>query len=172
MTEEKIRFDLNPPEMDYIFAMVSGETCKSGKYPERSWEENSKYTQMNHVRALQSHLYKYLTGIDKDPDSGLPTTWHLMWRAVAIAVNEMRNKTWLDDRPVLKQILDLSAEDYYDNLWESEGAKEECYRALQENKGYTAASGGISGGGGTFGGRVEFKSCNCGCGDGYKGNNK
>lgn len=97
-----IRFDLNPPEMDYIFAHVAGETAKSGKYPERSWETDKQYTQMKHIRALKSHLYKYEMGIDIDPESGLDTTEHLMWRAVAIAVNHMRGRTDLDDRPVNK----------------------------------------------------------------------
>ncbi len=127
-TEGKLRFDLIPPEMDRIFALVT--TYASKKYPDRNWEKGFMFI-AQHLSALKRHLNLWELNFNVDNESNLNHMYHVAWHANAMATQIYRGRMDLDDRPAAQNI-ELGNDDYYDNLWESEEAKEECYRALEE----------------------------------------
>jgi len=100
----KLRVDLITPEMIEGLANVVGIAAESGKYPERSWENDPTYTYMKHISSAFRHLLALMKGEDID-DDGFLHSEHLMTRAGMLVTMQRRGRIDLDDRPqVIRQL--------------------------------------------------------------------
>jgi hypothetical protein len=68
----KPRYDLIPPEVSEALAQVL--TFGANKYSARNWENGMNWGRA--YGALQRHLNAFWAGEDKDPETGMPHTWH------------------------------------------------------------------------------------------------
>lgn len=84
--EEKIRYDLIPPEaMD---AMAEVLTFGAKKYTDRNWEKGMAWGRA--FRALISHAYKWWRGIPSDEESGMSHMAHCLCCAIFLVTYERR----------------------------------------------------------------------------------
>lgn len=102
MAENKLRVDLIAPEMIEAIAEVMGIAAESGKYPERSWETDPKYTYMKHIASILRHTLAVMKGEDID-DDGLLHADHIATRGGMLATMQRRKRIDLDDRPSQQQ---------------------------------------------------------------------
>jgi hypothetical protein len=90
----KLRYDLLPP--DAIEELVKVYTMGSLKYAARNWEKGLSY--MDTVACLKRHLAKFEMNEDKDAESKLHHTAHVVWNALALLTFQLRG-IGNDDRP-------------------------------------------------------------------------
>lgn len=83
---DKPRYDLIPPGTLDALERVSRFGAK--KYSDRNWEKGMSYETL--YRSLMNHLQAWWKGRDTDEESNLPTSWHLLWNAMAIVEMERR----------------------------------------------------------------------------------
>lgn len=94
------REKLNTVRYDYMPAQIVNEsygrvaTFGATKYAPDNWRKGLPNSQI--ATSLQRHLWAYMEGEDKDPESGLSHLDHLLWNAVALVYNHANNMC--DDR--------------------------------------------------------------------------
>lgn len=91
---DKARYDLIPPEIEEAIAKVL--TFGAVKYGERNWELGMKWGRP--YAALRRHMAAWWSGEDKDPETGMPHTWHAACCIAFIVAFEARG-IGTDDRP-------------------------------------------------------------------------
>lgn len=83
---EANRYDLMPSRIvNEAYARVAAFGAK--KYEPRNWERGLPSVQI--TGSLERHLWAWLEGQDKDPESGLSHLDHVLWNAVALCFNEV-----------------------------------------------------------------------------------
>jgi hypothetical protein len=91
---DKARYDLIPPEIEEAIAQVL--TFGAEKYGERNWELGMAWSRP--YAALRRHMGAWWSGEDKDPETGMPHTWHASCCLAFIVAFEAR-AIGTDDRP-------------------------------------------------------------------------
>src|SRR5690606_15189548 len=91
----KIRFDLIPPEADKALAEIL--TMGAKKYAERNWELGMDWMKM--IASLKRHLNAWESGVDNDEESGFNHMKHVLWNAMALVTYIERN-IGNDNRPI------------------------------------------------------------------------
>lgn len=91
---DKARYDLIPPEIEEAIAKVL--TFGADKYDERNWELGMSWGRP--YAALRRHMGAWWSGEDKDPETGMPHTWHAACCIAFIVAFEARG-IGTDDRP-------------------------------------------------------------------------
>ena len=91
----KARYDLVPPEIEEAIAKVL--TFGAAKYGDRNWELGMKWGRP--YAALRRHMAAWWGGEDKDPETGMPHTWHAACCIAFLVAFEARG-SGTDDRPV------------------------------------------------------------------------
>jgi len=91
----KARYDLVPPEVEEAIAKVL--TFGAAKYGDRNWELGMKWGRP--YAALRRHMAAWWGGEDKDPETGMPHTWHAACCIAFLVAFEARD-SGTDDRPV------------------------------------------------------------------------
>lgn len=90
----KERYDLIPPEIEEAIAKVL--TFGAEKYGERNWEKGMAWGRP--YAALRRHMAAWWSGEAKDPETGMPHTWHAACCLAFIVAFEAR-AIGTDDRP-------------------------------------------------------------------------
>lgn len=91
---EALRYDFMPAkEVNEAYARVA--THGAEKYDVDNWVKGLPTSQLS--ASLQRHLWSYMSGEDKDSDSGLCHLDHILWNAVAL-VYFRENGNKFDDR--------------------------------------------------------------------------
>lgn len=86
--KEKLdRFDLIPPDILLELAELYGLGAK--KYDDRNWQKGFKWGRV--VRALLSHLMRWLAGEKYDREDGQRHLISVIWCAIALAWFEKHN---------------------------------------------------------------------------------
>ena len=86
--KEKLdRFDLIPPDILLELAELYGMGAK--KYDDRNWQKGFKWGRV--VRALLSHLTRWLMGEKHDKEDGQRHLISVIWCAIALAWFEKHN---------------------------------------------------------------------------------
>lgn len=86
--KEKLdRFDLIPPDILLELAELYGMGAK--KYDDRNWQKGFKWGRV--VRALMSHLVRWLMGEKYDKEDGQRHLISVIWCAIALAWFEKHN---------------------------------------------------------------------------------
>lgn len=98
----KIPLELVPPSAVYGIAEVLqyGMTRSVNPYPARNWERGMNW--MVCVACILRHLFAWVSGEDKDKDSGLSHMKHVLCN-VAFLVEYENSCPNLDDRPNKKE---------------------------------------------------------------------
>ena len=91
---DKARYDLIPPEIEEAIAQVL--TFGATKYGQRNWEKGMAWGRP--YAALRRHMGAWWSGEDKDPETGMPHTWHAAACIAFIVAFEAR-AIGTDDRP-------------------------------------------------------------------------
>lgn len=91
--EDKVRFDLIPPEA--LFALASVLTFGSIKYEDRNWEKGMKWGRP--FGALMRHMWAWWRGEQADPETGYSHLWHAFC-CVAFLITYEQRKIGTDDR--------------------------------------------------------------------------
>lgn len=93
--EGKPRVDLIPPEA----MMELGKLYAAGakKYADRNWERGMPWSKC--LGPLMRHLFKWMAGERRDPETGLSHMTHVAWNAVALVTYEIRGIGADDVRP-------------------------------------------------------------------------
>jgi hypothetical protein len=91
---EKARFDLIPPEIEEAIAQVL--TFGAAKYGDRNWELGMDWGRV--YAAMRRHMNAWWGGEDKDPETGMPHTWHAACCIAFLTAFEARG-VGTDDRP-------------------------------------------------------------------------
>lgn len=89
--------DLVPPKA--IRAMAEVLNYGMRKYSRRNWEKGANYSVP--YASLMRHLLAFWEGEDRDPESNLPHTYHILMNAAMLVEYESMNKDF-DDRPGAK----------------------------------------------------------------------
>lgn len=95
-----IKFDDDKPRMDLLDAYAIEQlslvlTFGSRKYAAHNWRKGLSYSRL--IAAALRHLFAYLMGEDKDPESGLSHVAHAMCCCMfLLGMSQMRPE--LDDR--------------------------------------------------------------------------
>lgn len=81
MSNPGLKFDQEKPRMDLISPVALEELAKvlthgAKKYSAWNWSNGIAYTRV--LAALLRHIYAYLRGEDKDPETGLSHIAHAM----------------------------------------------------------------------------------------------
>jgi len=92
--QDKPRYDLIPPEIEEAIAKVL--TFGAGKYGSRNWELGMAWGRP--YAALRRHMAAWWSGEDKDPETGMPHTWHAAC-CIAFIVSFEARGIGTDDRP-------------------------------------------------------------------------
>ena len=82
----KLRLDLVPPEA--MTAMGRVLTFGAAKYAARNWEQGMSWGRI--VAALLRHLFAWIGGEDKDPESGFSHLDHVICNAAFLVTYEAR----------------------------------------------------------------------------------
>jgi hypothetical protein len=90
----KARYDLVPPEIEEAIAKVL--TFGAAKYGDRNWELGMKWGRP--YAALRRHMAAWWSGEHKDPETGMPHTWHAACCIAFLVAFEARG-SGTDDRP-------------------------------------------------------------------------
>lgn len=91
---DKARYDLIPPEIEEAIAKVL--TFGAMKYGDRNWELGMRWGRP--YAALRRHMAAWWAGEDKDPETGMPHTWHAACCIAFLVAFEARG-AGTDDRP-------------------------------------------------------------------------
>jgi len=87
------RYDYMPArEVNEAYASIA--TMGARKYSTDNWMKGLPISQLS--ASMQRHLWAYMSGEDKDPESGLSHLSHVLWNAVAMVYFE--SKGVMDDR--------------------------------------------------------------------------
>jgi len=87
------RYDYMPArEVNEAYASIA--TMGAIKYDTDNWMKGLPISQLS--ASMQRHLWAYMSGEDKDPESGLSHLSHVLWNAVAMVYFE--SKGVMDDR--------------------------------------------------------------------------
>lgn len=102
-----LRFDAGKPRVDLVppsMMLSAASVCAFGaqKYGDRNWERGMPYGKV--YASLQRHLLAWWGGEERDAESGMPHTWHVLWNAMALVEYERRLTAGTlpaeaDDRP-------------------------------------------------------------------------
>jgi hypothetical protein len=90
----KLPMHLVPPSA--IEALAAVLEYGANKYEDRNWEKGAEYSVP--YASLMRHLLAFWSGQDKDAESGLPHTYHILMNAAMLVQYEQMDKD-LDDRP-------------------------------------------------------------------------
>lgn len=99
-TTGALREKMGSPRYDYMPSRIVneayGRVAEFGavKYAARNWEKGLPMSQIS--SSLQRHLFAFMDGEDKDPESGLSHLDHMLWNAVALVYGEYHDLC--DDR--------------------------------------------------------------------------
>lgn len=102
---DKPRLDLVPPEA--MAAMGRVLTFGAAKYAARNWEQGMSWGRI--VAALLRHLFAWLGGEDKDPESGFSHLDHVICNAAFLVTYEARG-VGEDDRSKRAAVIVLQEE--------------------------------------------------------------
>lgn len=91
----KLPMHLVPPEAEEAMAAVL--EYGANKYAERNWERGANYSVP--YSSLKRHLNAFWKGEDKDSESGLPHTYHILMNAAMLVYYE-KYYSDMDDRPI------------------------------------------------------------------------
>ena len=83
---DKPRMDLIPPEA--LTALGAVLAHGADRYGERNWEAGLDWGRI--TAALLRHLTAWMAGEDRDPDSGMPHSWHVLTNAAFLVAHEAR----------------------------------------------------------------------------------
>lgn len=84
---DDLRYDYMPfQEIAEAYARVAAHGAE--KYDVDNWTKGLPNVQI--AGSLMRHLWAYLWGEDRDPDSGLLHTDHILWNAVTLTYNVAR----------------------------------------------------------------------------------
>ena len=89
----KIRMDLVP--MDAVMAEAAVYTYGAIKYDDWNWAKGMRKGRI--VAALLRHTGAYMLGEERDPESGLPHTWHMRCCTGMLVAGELRGVA-IEDR--------------------------------------------------------------------------
>lgn len=95
-----MRFDAGKARMD-LLCPIAMEGCAmvlafgAKKYAEWNWAKGMPWSKV--IGSLLRHTFKFMSGEDLDPESGLPHVDHLLCNAVFLS-NYYRRHKMLDDR--------------------------------------------------------------------------
>lgn len=67
----------------------------SGKYPRYNWKEGGEITRF--AASAIRHVFKYLDGVEKDEETGLPHLWHAACNLMFL-IEWHKKGTVIDDR--------------------------------------------------------------------------
>jgi hypothetical protein len=81
-----LRFDLLP--VDALAEVAYVYTAGAQKYEDRNWEKGYKWSLS--IRALVSHLYFFLAGEDRDPETGSLHIAQVVWHGLALLTFYLR----------------------------------------------------------------------------------
>lgn len=91
--QQKLRFDLIPPEAEEALARVL--TFGAQKYGDRNWEKGINYSRL--VAALRRHLNSWMSGELIDPETGESHLNHVLCNTAFLVAFEQRKQQELDD---------------------------------------------------------------------------
>lgn len=94
--DNKLRYDLLPAEALEDVVRVYTYGAKT-KYEPRNWQKGLSWCRI--FAAIMRHMWAWLRGEDRDPESGLLHPAHAAWGCLAL-LEYHRTHTELDDRPV------------------------------------------------------------------------
>jgi len=89
----KSRVDLLPPDALLELGFVYGEGCK--KYGERNYERGMRWSKV--LGPLLRHLFRWMSGKERDEESGQRHISMVAWNALALLTYELRG-IGTDDR--------------------------------------------------------------------------
>jgi hypothetical protein len=92
--KDKLPMHLVPPKA--IKALAEVLQYGAHKYDERNWEKGANYSVP--YASLMRHLIAFWEGEDKDPESGLSHTHHILMNAAMLVEYEGQSDLF-DDRP-------------------------------------------------------------------------
>jgi hypothetical protein len=92
--EEKLRYDLIPPES--LEAMAYILTFGARKYGDRNWEKGMHWSRP--FAALMRHMWEWWKGNSFDPETGKSHLWHAITCIAFLIAFETREEG-TDDRP-------------------------------------------------------------------------
>jgi hypothetical protein len=97
---EGVKFDTDKPTFDLIPFDALGEIHRvfvfgSKKYASRNWEQGMGWMRL--ANAALRHIFAWIMGQDKDPETGLSHMVHAAFCVLAIVAYELRG-TGTDDR--------------------------------------------------------------------------
>jgi hypothetical protein len=94
-TAGKIRLDLVPFEA----IMEIGKVYSMGadKYEDHNWRKGLLFMK-HHIGAALRHIGKFVLGLDKDDESGLPHLAHACFHLMAVMTHQVNGTKGLDDR--------------------------------------------------------------------------
>ena len=98
--EDKVRYDLLPPEALTKIAEIMTESVRNGKYPDRNWELGMDWSRL--YRATLNHLFKWWNRMDIDSDSGQTALAHAATNLVFL-LHYAKYRQEFDNRPVYNE---------------------------------------------------------------------
>jgi hypothetical protein len=105
---EGLRFNTGKSRVDLIpgDALLSlGEVFRVGaeKYSERNWEKGMSWNTM--LASMLRHTFLFMSGQDRDAETGLLHTQHIAWNALALLTYQLRS-AGTDDRYEVPNLTD------------------------------------------------------------------
>lgn len=99
MATQGVKFDANKPRMDLLDAYAVEELAKvltfgAQKYADHNWRKGIAKGRL--IAAALRHLFAYLSGENKDPETGLSHAAHAM--CCCMFLLGLEHRTDLDDR--------------------------------------------------------------------------
>jgi hypothetical protein len=83
--DNKLRFDLIPPEV--IIELARVYTMGSYKYNDDNWRQGMPWSKV--IRPVFSHMYKWMSGIAIDSDTGCHNLIMVAWNALTLFMYEL-----------------------------------------------------------------------------------
>ena len=96
---DKARYDLIPPEVEEAIARVL--TFGASKYGDRNWEKGLDWGRV--YAAQRRHMGAWWSGEDRDPETGMPHTWHAACCLAFLVAYEARG-AGTDDRSKVEKV--------------------------------------------------------------------
>jgi len=83
----KTRVDLIPPDALYELGKVYEVGAR--KYSIRNWERGMLWSKI--IGPLMRHLFKFMAGHERDPETGMRHSAMIAWNAIALLTYELRD---------------------------------------------------------------------------------